>query len=301
MKTIEANTLNYYATPGRLTNSGDYEGLLKSLPASVGELVEVVHHLGIYDVVAEEFYNVVLSEDRKADIHLRSGNMMLERILAIDDRPLSEARPPDERIACRCHAFTRLIVMLLRSKGIPARARCGFATYFNPERYEDHWVCEYWNDEKQRWVLLDAQLDEVWRMRLSIDWDVRDMSQERFLVAADAWTRCRDGRADPDHFGIGFYEGMYGLWFVAGNLVRDAAALNKMEMLPWDVWGAAPMPHTTFNQEELAFYDQLAALTASPDDTFDELVALYAGDERVRVPQTVFNNLRQQVEPVEAV
>jgi hypothetical protein len=28
---------------------------------------------------------------------------------------------------------------------------------------------------------------------------------------------------------------MHGLWFIAGNLVRDAAALNKREML-WNVW-----------------------------------------------------------------
>ena len=27
-----------------------------------------------------------------------------------------------------------------------------------------------------------------------------------------------------------------GLWFVAGNVMRDFAALNNMEMLPWDVW-----------------------------------------------------------------
>ena len=30
---------------------------------------------------------------------------------------------------------------------------------------------------------------------------------------------------------------MRGLWFIAGNLIRDAAALNNMETLPWDVGG----------------------------------------------------------------
>jgi hypothetical protein len=28
-----------------------------------------------------------------------------------------------------------------------------------------------------------------------------------------------------------------GLWFIAGNVVREVAALDKMEMLPWDQMG----------------------------------------------------------------
>ena len=35
---------------------------------------------------------------------------------------------------------------------------------------------------------------------------------------------------------------MYGYWFIAGNLVRDLAALNKVELLPWDDWGAMVGP-----------------------------------------------------------
>src|SRR6516165_7569409 len=27
--------------------------------------------------------------------------------------------------------------------------------------FEDHWVCEYWNGAEERWVLVDAQLDEL--------------------------------------------------------------------------------------------------------------------------------------------
>jgi hypothetical protein len=94
---------------------------------------------------------------------------------------------------------------------------------------------------------------------------------------------------------------MNGLWFIAGNLVRDLAALNKMEMLPWDVWGGTPMPELVLPEEQLVFYDRLAELTQVPDGTFDELQAIYKRDERLRVPQTVFNNLRQTQEIVEAI
>jgi len=36
------------------------------------------------------------------------------------------------------------------------------------------------------------------------------------------------------------------------------AALNKMEMLPWDVWGAQPQPDESLDEERLAFFDRLA-------------------------------------------
>jgi hypothetical protein len=185
-------------------------------------------------MVATNFYGVALSDERAADIHLRSAEAMLDMLFAIESIPLTAQRMPQHRIGYRCHAFTKFIVTLLRAKGIPARARCGFAAYFGPERYADHWVCEYWNAANERWVFVDAQMDNIWQEKLQIHWNVLDVPRDRFLVAADAWTICRKGNANPEHFGIGFYEGMNGLWFIAGNLVRDLAALNKMEMLPWD-------------------------------------------------------------------
>jgi hypothetical protein len=76
-----------------------------------------------------------------------------------------------------------------------------------------------------------------------------------------------------------------GLWFIAGNLVRDVAALNNREMLPWDVWGAMRRQDSEL---DLAFFDRLAIVSLEPDAHVDELRTLYR-DERVSVPATVFN------------
>ena len=93
---------------------------------------------------------------------------------------------------------------------------------------------------------------------------------------------CRGGQADPSAFGILDF---HGLWFLAGNLVRDVAALNNKEMLPWDVWGAMRRQD---GELDLAFFDRLAIVSRAPDAHADELGALY-GDERVSMPGTVFN------------
>jgi hypothetical protein len=60
------------------------------------------------------------------------------------------------------------LIAALRAKGIPARGRCGFGAYFNPPFFEDHWVCEYWDADKERWILVDTQFDEVWREKLNV-------------------------------------------------------------------------------------------------------------------------------------
>jgi hypothetical protein len=149
---------------------------------------------------------------------------------------------------------------------------------------------------EQRWVLVDPQFDDVWRERLQIQHNILDVPREQFLVAADAWNLSRRDAADPARFGA-FFANLYGLWFVAGNLVRDVAALNKMESLPWDVWGRQPQPHAELSEAQRKYFDELAALSQEPDATFDELQKLYAMDELVRVPETVFNSILQRPEP----
>jgi hypothetical protein len=186
------------------------------------------------------------------------------------------------------------MVALLRAKGIPARARCGFATYFQPDRFVDHWLCEYWQEPASRWVLVDAQLDDLQRGKLSLDFDPLDVPRDRFLVAGDAWALSRDRKADPSAFGI---HDMWGAWWIAGSLIRDLAALNKIEMLPWDRWGAMPRPGWSPTSEWLTLFDPVASLTREPDNRFYGLRECYAQD-LLHVPPMVFNAVRQRPEPV---
>jgi hypothetical protein len=158
-------------------------------------------------------------------------------------------------------------------------------------------LCEHWSGDEQRWVLADPQFDEVFRERLSIGHDHLDVPRDQFIVAAQAWERCRAGALDPARFGIGFAQ-LYGLWFVAGSLVREVAALNKVELLPWDVWGAQPQPNEALDEDQLAFFDELAGLARDPDKSFDELRERYEADDRLRVPGTVFNAILARPEAI---
>jgi hypothetical protein len=293
----ESAALAFYAESSEMTFAGRYAASLNELPNDLSQLVRIIQHLVVYDVVAPSFYGFTCPDGRQSEIHIRSMEQLLKSIFALDDRPLSVARPVQKRLLGRCHHFMLLLVGILRTKGIPARARCGFGSYFNPPKFEDHWVCEYWNSTEAQWTLVDVQFDDVWRAKLKIDHDILDVPRDRFLVAGDAWAQCRNGQADPATFGIEFVN-LRGFWYIAGNLVREVAALNKVEMLPWDVWGAQPRPNETLQDDQLAFFDRLAALTRDPQMSLDELRRLSESDDRVRVPRSVFNSLLNRFETI---
>jgi Transglutaminase-like superfamily len=289
-------TLDFYLKPGPMTTAGDYIDVLRTLPRDLPGLARAIHTNQIHEYMLAG-YGVTVPEERKRESHLRRLDHMLACMKARDPRPLSVPREPAQRSIGVCRHFTVLLVAALRDQGIPARTRVGFGSYFNPGKYEDHWVGEYWNAKEKRWILVDAQLDEVQGSFLKIDFDPLDVPRDRFIVAHDAWQRCRAGEWDAGNFGISVVP-LHGLWFIAGDLVRDAAALNGVESLPWDVWGGMLGAQAALSPDQLAFFDRLAVLTAAPDEHAQELRALY-DDERLRIGKTVWNDRTQANEKID--
>jgi Transglutaminase-like superfamily len=277
-----------YMRPAAMTAAGRYAPLLEELPGDVASLAAVAQGLLIHEFIAPA-YGVTLAERDRASVHLRPVQAMLERIVGMDGRPLGVAREPGGRMATNCRGFTVLMVAMLRAHGTPARARCGFGGYFTEGFFEDHWVAEYWDGG--RWALVDAQIDGRQRELFRIGFDPADVPRDRFLIAGDAWAACRRGDADPARFGLTVVD-QAGDWWIAGNLMRDAAALDNLELLPWDGWAAMPKPDEKIDDERCALYDRLAALTQAPDANLGPLRALCRSDDRLRVPPAVHNYVR---------
>jgi hypothetical protein len=287
--TLRAEILSYYAQPAPMTAlPADLAG---KTPSSVSEIFSLVQGLMMHRFWAGA-YGETLTAERDAQAQLRSSADMLAVVASLDPAPLTKARPPSRRLIGVCRHFSVLATALLRLHGRPARARCGFGTYFDGTPV-DHWVVEYWDGDA--WKLGDPQMDAVQRGALKLDFDPLDVPRERFLVAGEAWRRCRVGEADPVSFGIMH---LRGLWFVGGNVVRDLAALNKAELLPWDVWGLAPGSDGDFSPGAQATLETAARLGRDPDANFDELRRLYLASSDLRVPASVLNVQTNQREPV---
>ena len=127
------------------------------------------------------------------------------------------------------------------------------------------------------------QLDDFQYQELDIGFDPLDVPRDQFIVGGKAWLYCRNGEADPDSFGI---FDLRGLWFVRGNLIRDIAALNKVELLPWDGWGLIDCKDESISHEELTLLDNISSMTSDEVDFFSVRNA-YETNEGLLVPPII--------------
>lgn len=89
---------------------------------------------------------------------------------------------------------------------------------------------------------------------------------------------CRERGADPMDFGVPGYPHAWGIAEVRGNAVRDLAALNKVEVLPWDAWGRMEASYDGQTGADYdALMDRIAETCATDDPT--ALVDLYAAED----------------------
>jgi hypothetical protein len=285
--TSPADIRAFYAAPGRMTS---LPLDLEATPTDVSGVFALVQGVIMHPFWAAA-YGQTLTPERDAQTHTRSATDMIALIRRLDPAPITVARPAEREFTGNCRHHSVLAAALLRRAGVPARARCGFGCYFQGDP-ADHWVVEYWDGAA--WKLGDAQLDPVQLAVLKPSFDPLDVPRDQFLVAGEAWRRCRTGEADPMRFGI---LDMHGLWFIAGNLVRDVASLAGMEMLPWDSWGLMPRPDETLGAAAAEALDTAASLSLDPDAHFDELRELYE-EPGWRVPAEVFNAVAQRVDTV---
>jgi hypothetical protein len=279
----DRETIGYYAAPGPMTDlSASPPEVFDGLPTDPTGLCRSVQGLLVHEFWAHAYgFDVPVS--RLDSFRTRSASEMTEHILGLNPAPLAVERPVEQRMVGNCRYFSTLSCALLRRAGIPARARCGFAGYFEPGRYVDHWVTEYWDGAERRWVRIDAQLDALQRAVIKPAFDTEDQPPGPFLPGGEAWQQCRRGEADPETFGI---LDMWGLWFVQANAVRDLAALNKMELLPWDVWGRMALREDP-DPETVSLTDTAADAAVAGD--LAVIRHVYEDNDDLRVPDTVFD------------
>jgi hypothetical protein len=286
--------ITFYARQSAITDPGQFRALFDGLPTDLPSLGRVVRELILHPATAH-LYGVEVESSRLADQDTRDVASILARILERDAAPLTVARPSERRFVGCCRDFSTMLCAILRHQGVPARPRAGCARYFAPGYAVDHWVCEYWRPSRTgapgmpevgRWVMVDAQLDDAHCARYGITFDRHDVPAEQFLVAGDAWRRCRAGTNDPEAFGVALEVPVRGWRYLQSQLVRDVAALNRVELLCWDLWGLAHAERSATGAD-LDLLDRVADLCLLGNPGFTELRALYQHEPGLRVPPVI--------------
>lgn len=280
--------LEFYRKQGIISNPGRFLDLYEELPDNIEGIIRVIQGLFLHVFWAGS-YGVELDERQQEDVESRFIENILERIMEIDNSSLLESRPYKKRFFGNCRDHSVFLTSILRHIGIPARARCGFARYFTPGKFEDHWICEYYDVKKGRWVGVDPQLDELQKEKLNIGFDTTDLPEGEFLPGGKAWKLVRDGKEDAEKFGI---FDMRGITFILGDLLRDLAALNKVELLPWDCWGLMMKSEGELLTEDYELLDQVVE-TIEKDS--EEIFSIY-NNKSLKVPNLVYSYIKGKEE-----
>jgi hypothetical protein len=270
-----------YARHSRWTDPDALGFHLETLPYEPAALPEIVGGLVLHPLFAPAGSNA-------SEASLRTIPEILTAVLERDGRPLDQVREPGKRAIGTCRNYALLACAIFRHHGTPARLRKGFADYFTPDFWEDHWVCEYHVGD--HWRLLDAELTAEVRDRFGIAFDPIDVPRDRFLAAGPAWQALRRGERDPARFGVSVF-GLTGLWFPAGSLLRDLAALAMEEMMAWDYWGPARdfRPDAPVPTEWLSPLDSLAGALAREPAGYDDVQAILAAHSWAKLTPTVLS------------
>lgn len=275
------DTIKYYQEHGIMSYLRETKDMVKNIDSSIKNIVELTQNILIHQHWAER-YGLKLTEEKINETKVRDVNSKLMILKSRGYNCISTKVLLNDKIVSICRDFSVVAASICREYNIPARARAGFADYFEKGKYSDHWVLEYYNKNQQRWVLVDAQLDEFQKSELGIDFNSLDVPRNRFITADKAWTDCRNNLYNPNLFGI--FE-WWGYSYLSCNLILDANSLIKIPMQPWDFWpGYKSKRIEEWTDNDYLIMDDLAEKCLNVDNDISYFKNYLDENDQIKVP-----------------
>lgn len=302
------SSIEFYSTNGITTSISKYKKMIEPLTSNPKYISQIVQGLLTHGAWPR-FYGFENSEERTYYSMYMSS--LLDRIFEYDDRSITQARLPENRVIACCREFASLTCAIMREKNIPARVRGGFSSYLGWKgSFEDHWITEYWDGSN--WIRIDPQIDpmqisyiEHWGFNKvsltdgtlldSNGFDPQCLRKSDFATAGEVWKWCRSGMIDPNICGVDEY---HGLWFVRQQLLMEFAALNKIELAlrlcdnnikdTWESWSLNVKNDAEVTVEEYKLLDTIAELTIDPDKNLKTIIEMYNANPALQVPEVIY-------------
>ena len=206
---------HFYRQSSPTSDLGRHRDRSLGLPADPEALGAIVRGLLIHNDTAK-MQGLRLPAKRMSHMRTVGAEAILDNVVGLEPAPLARERPVERRMVGFCYHFSLLHCALLRATGTPARIRCGFAGYFAPQLWIDHWVVEY--RDGAGWLRTDPQTGRG------------GLTDDDFQNGVTGWNRCRGGASPPTVYGNGK---LWGWDELRGSLINDVAALNKVEVAGW--------------------------------------------------------------------
>ena len=267
--------MEYYRKHDLFSDPGEYASRYLELPAQMDTLHAAINELLIHNwKVERDRPGWIKAHPQEVDVFTRPIRKVLERVASLGPEPWNRSRPPDRRAVIDCRHFSLLLCSVLRERGIPARTRCGFATYLEETHWMDHWVCEYWDEEQGRWVMEDADLQ------------LHAVPSDQFYTGIHAWEISRKTPSMARQFGYGKEKEDRGAWVVRANLVRDFAALNGFVSISGDSWELGEKTDDQLVSADVQLLDEIIQL-GDGNAAFEQRQTLYAACQELRPGENI--------------
>ena len=125
-------TSEHFIKHDTMTQIIEMKSMIKDIPTNVEGIVKIVQNTLLHQHWAKQ-YGVELNDQKISEVYVRPIDDKLKVLSQKDIHTLLEPIPYDKKLIGICRDFSVLMSSLCREIGIPARARCGFADYFEEE------------------------------------------------------------------------------------------------------------------------------------------------------------------------
>jgi sulfatase modifying factor 1 len=273
----EAGLLDFYRQYSPFTDPGEYAYLYKNLPDSLPELCKLIRSQFIHPFAELPQYREQIPKERWNEMmNYPTVKSILKGLVASNPAGIIYNRKPEDRLVLGCPQNAILLASILKYRGIPARVRCGHATYLIPGFHGSHTICEVWNANENRWMLVDPSTDKV------------DFSRDEFDFSNDAWLQMQNGEIDPNLYGI---PGVYtGLVSIVGKISNDLAAILGVE---FTIYQYAPIIDYAMDKEKKLSAKQIKTLNTICElmktidiENFTKLQKIYNSTPEIQVTKT---------------
>lgn len=284
---------NFYLQYSRFTFPGKYEEELKKLPDSIEEIGKLIRKSFIHrstlasgntgsnkDLRFGDMSKIPWYQQPEDDYFPTTGSMLVE-LFRRDSRGFIFDRSTENKPILTCRFLAILFASALKAKGIPARVRSGFASYFDDDTSTswDHWVTEYIDPQSKEWILVD--IDGSLSM---VDPKINpyNMSKDQFNYSADVWVNVRDGKLPERRFWNAMpYSGLNA---IAWELFYDFHCLMNNEIIY--LHHPANLDINKFyllSKKQVDEIDNLANLMVFPDKNFNEIEKIWNKNKDFRL------------------
>ena len=271
------SVLNFYRQYSSFTDPGEYSYLYAYLPDSLPALCSLIRSQFIHPYGELNKYREQIPKERWNEMfRYPSVKSILEGLVFYDSSGLTKERKPEDRLVLGCQQNAILLASILKYRGIPARVRCGHVTYLIPDFHTSHTICEVWNEDENRWMLVDPSTDKI------------DFSHEKFDFSYDAWLQMQNGEIDPNQYGIpARYSGFVS---IVAKVNTDLASVLGTE---YPINQYAPMLEYAFENddqltaEHIETLNNISELMKSLDaDNISKLREIYSSTPEIQITKS---------------